>query len=79
MQQENYGIEYAQDGQQQQLSRQESRSNQRDPRDSHHSNYRSTNGGYSVANSQSYTGKAAQGYYGYDDSDQSSRGDDDMW
>ncbi|KAF2269690.1 hypothetical protein CC78DRAFT_550609 [Lojkania enalia] len=51
------------------------------PRDSHHSQYGQSNG-YSVASGQHYLGhpggKSQQSYYGYDDSDQSSR-DDDMW
>ncbi|KAJ4299088.1 hypothetical protein N0V90_004332 [Kalmusia sp. IMI 367209] len=79
-QQENVGSEsqYEDDYHQQQYQ-QDPRANQRDPRDSHHSNYGSSNGGYSVANSQSYMGQPkAQGYNAYDDSDQSSR-DDDMW
>lgn len=72
--------EHGEDGRQQQYQyQQDSRGQQRDPRDSHHSNYGSTNGGYSVANSSNYMGQPkGQGYGGYDDSDQSSR-DDDMW
>ncbi|KAF2250148.1 hypothetical protein BU26DRAFT_518592 [Trematosphaeria pertusa] len=81
-QQENAGSEPTlDDDQRQQQYRPDSRANQRDPRDSHHSSHGNTNGGYSVANSKSYMGhsnKGSQGYYGYEDSDQSSR-DDDMW
>ncbi|KAL5413790.1 hypothetical protein PMIN03_001383 [Paraphaeosphaeria minitans] len=77
-QQQEYAVsesQYEEDHRQQQYQQ-----HQRDPRDSHHSNYDSSNGGYSVANSSSYLGqpKAQQGHGGYDDSDQSSR-DDDMW
>ncbi|CAI6331804.1 unnamed protein product [Periconia digitata] len=63
----------------QQQQQQQYSNNQRDPRDSHHSNYgNNPNNGYSVANSQSYMGqqKDSRGYY--DDSDRSDR-DDDMW
>ncbi|KAF2729439.1 hypothetical protein EJ04DRAFT_67356 [Polyplosphaeria fusca] len=53
------------------------------PRDSHHSQYSQSNGSYSVASGQSYlgqpSGKNQHSYYGYEDSDQSSRGEDDMW
>ncbi|KAF1999245.1 hypothetical protein P154DRAFT_546414 [Amniculicola lignicola CBS 123094] len=56
---------------------------QSQPRDSHHSNYRDSNGSYKVASGQNYLGhsggaKGQQQYYGYDDLDQSSR-DEDMW
>lgn len=80
-QQNNAGhdSQYVDERQQQYQYQQDPRANQRDPRDSHHSGYDAQNGGYSVANSSSYLGQPkAQGYSGYDDSDQSSR-DDEMW
>ncbi|KAF2472561.1 uncharacterized protein BDR25DRAFT_284060 [Lindgomyces ingoldianus] len=51
------------------------------PRDSHHSSYGQSNGQYSVASGKSYgnpQSSSQPSYYGYDDSDQSSK-DDDMW
>lgn len=87
---DNHGSEHEDDNQYRPDSRASQHSqqhhqqqHQQQPRDSHHSGHNNANGSYSVADSKSYlgvsgSGKSQQSYYGYDDSDQSSR-DDDMW
>lgn len=76
---ENHGYEQHDDGSQ---YRPDSRTSQHDQqRDSHHSQYGKTNGSYSVSYNLGQPGgnqKQQQSYYGYDDSDQSSR-DEEMW